>query len=135
MKQHHQRSENALHKEGITTTEFGKALRKMRIEKDENMAAMAEKMEISLSYLSAIETGTRAVPDGFVEKLSRKYKLRKKSTDELLTALDHSVSSVDISLVGALPLQRDLAVMLARKLPDLSEDDCVKMLSILKEGD
>lgn len=40
------------------TTEFGKALRKMRIEKDENMAAMAKKMEISLSYLSAIETGT-----------------------------------------------------------------------------
>ena len=72
MKQHHQRSENALHKEGITTTEFGKALRKMRIEKDENMAAMAKKMEISLSYLSAIETGTRAVPDGFVEKLSHK---------------------------------------------------------------
>lgn len=117
------------------TTEFGKALRKLRIEKDENMAAMAKKMEISLSYLSAIETGARAVPEGFVEKLSHKYKLSKKSTDELLTALDHSVSSVDISLASALPLQRDLAVMLARKLPDLSEDDCVKMLSILKEDD
>ena len=117
------------------TTEFGKALRKMRIEKDKNMAAMAKKMEISLSYLSAIETGTRAVPDGFVEKLSRKYKLSKKSTDELLTALDHSASSVDISLVSALPLQRDLAFMLARKLPGMSEEECEKLLSILREGD
>lgn len=68
------------------------------------------------------------------ETLSQ-IKLSKESTDELLTTLDHSVSSVDISLVSALPLQRDLAVMLARKLPDLSEDDYVKMLSILKEGD
>ena len=67
-----QKLENALRKEEIMTTEFGKALRKIRIEKDENMAAMAKKMEISLSYLSAIETGTRAVPDGFVEKLSHK---------------------------------------------------------------
>ena len=117
------------------TTEFGKALRKLRIEKDENMAAMAKKMEISLSYLSAIETGTRAVPEGFVEKLSRKYRLSKKTTDELLIALDHSVSSVDISLVSALPLQRDLAVMLARKLPGMSEEECEKVLSILKEGD
>lgn len=117
------------------TTEFGKALRKLRIEKDENMAAMAKKMEISLSYLSAIETGTRAVPKGFIEKLSHKYRLSKKTTDELLVALDHSVSSVDISLVSALPLQRDLAVMLARKLPVMSEEECEKVLSILKEGD
>lgn len=36
------------------------------------MTAMAKKMEISLSCLSAIETGTRAVLEGFVEKLSRK---------------------------------------------------------------
>ena len=54
---------------------------------------------------------------------------------ELLTTLDHSVSSVDISLVNALPLQRDLAFMLARKLPGMSEEECEKILSILKEGD
>ena len=99
------------------------------------MTAMAKKMEISLSCLSAIETGTRAVPDGFVEKLSRKYKLRKKSTDELLTTLDHSASSVDISLVSALPLQRNLTFMLARKHPEMSEEECEKILSILKEDD
>lgn len=36
------------------------------------MTVMAKKMEISLSCLSAIETGTRAVLEGFVEKLSHK---------------------------------------------------------------
>lgn len=68
------------------------------------------------------------------ETLSQ-IKLSKESTDELLTTLDHSVSSVDISLVSALPLQRDLAFMLARKLPGMSEEECEKILSILKEGD
>ena len=68
------------------------------------------------------------------ETLSQ-IKLSKESTDELLTTLDHSVSSVDISLVSALPLQRDLAFMLARKLPGMSEEECEKLLSILREGD
>ena len=68
------------------------------------------------------------------ETLSQ-IKLSKESTDELLTTLDHSVSSVDISLVSALPLQRDLAFMLARKLPGMSEKECEKLLSILREGD
>ena len=68
------------------------------------------------------------------ETLSQ-IKLSKESTDELLTTLDHSVSSVDISLVSALPLQRDLAFMLARKLPGMSEEECEKLLSILREDD
>ncbi|MGN1076640.1 MAG: helix-turn-helix domain-containing protein, partial [Candidatus Enteromonas sp.] len=94
-----------------------------------------KKLGISLSYLSAIETGTRTVPDGFIEKLSQKYKLSKEKTKNLSTALNHSMPSVDIPLASALPMQRDLAVMLARKLPDLSDEDCEKMLSILKEND
>lgn len=68
------------------------------------------------------------------ETLSQ-IKLSKESTDELLTTLDHSVSSVDISLVSALPLQRNLAFMLARKHPEMSEEECEKLLSILREGD
>lgn len=114
-------------------TEFGKELRKMRIDRDETLATMAKKMGISISYLSAIENGIRAVPDGFVEKLSSKYRLSKKTTDALSSALDRSVSNVDISLQSALPLQRDLVVMLSRKLPDISEADCERILSILKE--
>ena len=68
------------------------------------------------------------------EALSQ-IKLSKESTDELLTTLDHSVSSVDISLVSALPLQRNLTFMLARKHPEMSEEECEKILSILKEDD
>ena len=71
----------------------------------------------------------------FCRETLSQIKLSKESTDELLTTLDHSVSSVDISLVSALPLQRDLAFMLARKLPGMSEKECEKLLSILREGD
>lgn len=115
-------------------TEFGKELRKLRIDEDETLADMAEKLGISMSYLSAIEIGTRSVPSGLIEKLSAQYKLNKEAVETLNKALEQSISSIDISLQSTLPLQRDLAIMLARKLPDLSDSECEKMLSILKEG-
>lgn len=115
------------------TTEFGKELRKLRIDKDETLATMAKKLNISISYLSAIETGIRSVPNDFIEKLSIKYKLSKKETETFIEAMNRSKTSIDISLTSTLPFQRDLAIMLARKLPDLSDDECKKMLSILKE--
>ncbi len=115
-------------------TEFGKELRKLRIDKDETLATMAKTMGISISYLSAIENGTRAIPDDFINRLSKKYRLSESATKKLLVALDHSVSSIDIELDNTLPFQRDLAFMLARMLPSMSEDICEKMLSILKEN-
>ena len=116
------------------TTEFGKELRKLRIDRDETLTTMAKKMGISISYLSAIETGTRSVPDGFLDKLVQRYDLNKEMENVFSVALEHSLNSLDISLANALPLQRDLAVMLARKLPELSTEECEKLLAVLKEN-
>ncbi|HAH61855.1 MAG TPA: transcriptional regulator, partial [Treponema sp.] len=43
-------------------TEFGKFLKKMRIDKSETLAVMAGKLGISAAYLSSIENGTRDIP-------------------------------------------------------------------------
>lgn len=114
-------------------TEFGKELRKLRIDRDETLATMAKKMGVSTSYLSAIENGLRSVPDGFMEKLIDKYKLSKKLIKTFEIALEHSLSSVDIPLMAVMPEQRDLALMLARKLPELSSEQCESLLALLKD--
>ena len=50
-------------------TTFGKELRKLRIDKDENIHDMAKKLGISISYLSAIEAGSRNIPSDMVDKM------------------------------------------------------------------
>ena len=50
-------------------TNLGKKLRKIRIDNDEISSDMARKLEISVSYLSAIENGKRNIPKDLAEKL------------------------------------------------------------------
>lgn len=67
----------------MPATEYGKYLKKLRIDKDKTLAAMAKDMGIAPSYLSAIESGERVIPVDFTEKISEKYSLNDTAKDEL----------------------------------------------------
>lgn len=67
----------------MPATEYGKYLKKLRIDKDKTLAAMAKDMGIAPSYLSAIESGERVIPVDFTEKISEKYSLDDTAKDEL----------------------------------------------------
>ena len=67
----------------MPTTEYGKYLKKLRIDKDKTLAAMTKDMGIAPSYLSAIESGERVIPVDFTEKISEKYSLDDTAKDEL----------------------------------------------------
>ena len=47
-------------------TSFGKALRKLRIDRGMVLKNMADMLGVSSAYLSAIELGKRAIPDSLV---------------------------------------------------------------------
>lgn len=67
----------------MPATEYGKYLKKLRIDKDKTLAAMSKDMGIAPSYLSAIESGERVIPVDFTEKISEKYSLDDTAKDEL----------------------------------------------------
>lgn len=67
----------------MPATEYGKYLKKLRIDKDKTLAAMAKDMGIAPSYLSAIESGERVIPVDFTEKFSEKYSLDDTAKEEL----------------------------------------------------
>ncbi len=46
----------------MKVTEFGKFSRKLRIENDELLRDMANKLGVTASYLSAVEIGKRNIP-------------------------------------------------------------------------
>lgn len=68
----------------MPATEYGKYLKKLRIDKDNTLAAMANDMGIAPSYFSAIESGERVIPVDFTEKISEKYSLNDTAKDELM---------------------------------------------------
>ena len=113
-------------------TAFGKELRKLRIDKDENIHDMAKKLGISISYLSAIEAGSRNIPDRMVEKIIDKYQLNKERGEALMQAEAESSTEIGIDLSQVSLEQRKLVFALSRKLNDISDEDCLNIIKKLK---
>lgn len=67
-------------------TPFGKALRKLRLDLNISLKDMAEKLNVSSSFLSAVETGKKKIPQNFLKKIITSYKLPRKNVWELSDA-------------------------------------------------
>ena len=80
------------------STELKKFLKIIRIKNNENMEKMAKKLNISVSYLSMIESGERKVKGGFVKTFLKKYKLNKKEETEFEKAVLDSDLEISINL-------------------------------------
>lgn len=64
-------------------TRFGKELRKIRIEHDEILKDMADKLNVTAAYLSAVENGNRKIPDSWVNIITEEYGLSDEVSEHL----------------------------------------------------
>lgn len=117
----------------VGTTELGKALRKLRIDRSETLGDMAEKLGITSSYLSAIEKGKRPSPDGLTDKISDLYGLGGDIRAELADAADKTLQSVKLSLNGSSDPKREVALCFARSFDDLDDGTAESVLKLLRK--
>lgn len=104
-------------------TNFGKALRKMRIDHSEFLKDMAAKLGVTVAYLSAVENGKREVPDEWIEKLTAQYDLMPEERKELQEYAYENKESLKINLAGIQREEKELALAFARSFKDLSDED------------
>lgn len=67
-------------------TRFGKQLRKLRIDRGEKLKDMADRLDVTTAYLSAVENGKRTVPDAWVYAIIENYHLSDNEAQELQRA-------------------------------------------------
>ena len=115
-------------------TAFGIALRKLRLDCGEILTTMADKLEISSSYLSAIEVGKRNVPEDFICRLSTKYNLDNRKVRELETAKLESQKEVVLGLENVPIGKREAALLFARKFDDLDEKTAEKIKVLINNS-
>lgn len=114
-------------------TNFGKALRKIRIDHDELLRDMAVALGVSSAYLSAVETGKRRIPDDWINKISLHYHLTPDEHAELLQAAEESAQEVRISLQDASDVKRGAVLTFARTLDRLSDEELKKIMQTMRE--
>lgn len=101
-------------------TPFGVELRKLRLDKDMRLLDLAEKLDQSTAFVSAIETGRKQIPDGYLHKLSKAMELSAEEIRRLRGAAEKTRKEVRVdNLRGD---QRELVAAFARKLDDVPND-------------
>ena len=115
-------------------TPFAKNVRKMMIDADENLLDLSELLDCSVSFVSLVFTGKKAVPESWVEIISKHYDLNDIQREELFEAYCESKRNVQIDLSNSNNSQRKLALQFQRNLNGLTEEEIERLSEILKKG-
>ena len=101
-------------------TPFGIAVRKLRLDKGMRLLDLAQSMERSAAFISAIETGRKPIPDGYVVRVARAMDLTPPEIRILRRAADQARKEVRVDKMPA--EQRELVAAFARRLDDIPAD-------------
>ncbi len=114
-------------------TNFGKILRKIRIDRSEILYDMAKKLNITSSYLSAIECGKRNIPEDFINKLQECYDFTEEELLELNLAKDNTVKELSINVENVDLRKRTLALEFARSFNEIDDEDAEELIKKLRK--
>ena len=117
--------------EAMKLTEFGKFSRKLRIDNGELLKDMAIKLNVTVSYLSAVEIGKRNIPEKWEEEIVRAYHLNLQEREELKEAIIYSKKVFKINVENIEKEEKDLILMLARKVDNMDEKEKNNLKQIL----
>lgn len=115
-------------------TPFGRRMRELRARKAVSLQEMAAALDVSPSYLSALEHGRRGRPNrARVHQICQYFNIVWDEADELqrLARLSHPRIAVDTS--GLTPEATELANLLAQKIRRLPAEKVQALLAMLKE--
>ena len=115
----------------MKVTEFGKFSRKLRIENDELLRDMANKLGVTASYLSAVEIGKRNIPKKWENIIVNAYQLDNSKALELRESIEYSIKVINIEVEQLNNEDKNLIFMLARKVNNLDEKDKNELREIL----
>jgi transcriptional regulator with XRE-family HTH domain len=114
-------------------TPLGAKLRTLREEKGVTMSQMAEALEVTPSYLSALEHGNRGRPTTLrLHQICAYFTIIWDEADELCRLAEISHPKVTIDTSGLSPEATELANRLAVQIGELSDAKIEVMLETLK---
>jgi len=102
-------------------TPFGARLRALRAERGVTLKRLAEALQVSAAYLSALEHGKRGAPSaGLVHQVNEFFALIWDDADDLSRLARLSNPRVTVNTAGLTPEQTALANRLAQAIHGLS---------------
>lgn len=116
-------------------TALGKFLKKLRVDRNEVLKDMSARLDVTASFLSAVENGKKRMPSEWNSKLCTAYGLDADSRKLLTAAIAETESSIDLDLTDLNPANRELAVFFARRFSVLDNEQVKAIQKILRKDE
>ena len=114
-------------------TPLGVKLRELRQRKAVTLSEMAEALDVTPAYLSALEHGKRGRPTTIrLHQICAYFDIIWDEADDLRRLADISHPKVTIDTSGLAPEATELANRLSEKIGELNEEQVMAILSNLK---
>ena len=110
------------------STKFGKELRKIRIDHEDNLIGMAKKLGVSVSYVSAVEAGGKDIPAEWPVRIIDAYSLTPDAAKNLWEAFDECSKAIKVNTLEWTASQRKASSMFFRKIRFMSDAECEEMI-------
>lgn len=111
-------------------TNFGKELRKIRLDLGITLFDMATAIGVSSAMLSSVETGKKAAPDELVGRLASIYPAVHARRAEFVSLADQTKKEVRVNLEKSSKEASELAVAFARNFNQLSAADISQLMAV-----
>lgn len=113
--------------------ELGKFLKILRINKNENLKKMSNKLNVSSSFLSMLENDKRKLNNNLKEKIIKEYKLDDNEIKEFEKAIILSNDEIKINLEKFNLKQKEIIIQILNSLENLDDNKIKKLNKIIKE--
>ncbi len=114
-------------------TTLGRFLRKLRIDNGEILKNMADKLDVTVSFLSAVENGKKRMPPAWNARICSIYNLDAQQQAEFSTAVAETENALEMNFKGVPLGNRQLAVAFARKFAEFDKEQLENIRRILEE--
>lgn len=115
-------------------TKLGEYLTNLRIERQETLKTMAEKIGVSSAFLSAVENGHKEMPKNLEKRLGESYCLSTNQLKELSNVIFESKNTIKLDMKKLSNSNKELVLSFTRNFNKLDEQTSKKILNILNKN-
>ena len=115
-------------------SKYGEVISKIRAKQHDSLRKMALKVDLSATYLSAMEVGRRKVPMELADKIRTIYQLTDEEYTELIDSINDNNEHVDIEMSQMNDNQKEVSVLFARTIHNADPELVEKLKKVLLEA-
>lgn len=117
-------------------TELAMILRSIRLKEGQILKNMSDALNVTSSYLSAVENGKRPMPEEWLDLFKKIYSLSDDMVSKIMFAADELRTSIKMNLENVTKTQKEAAVVFARSFEEMDDQTAEEIINMLrKRGD